>query len=369
MYRLLFNLALSRVEPERAHELAKGALVAARSNAAGRATVRRLVGWTDPNIEVRALGLTFPTPVGVAAGVDKDASWADDLAALGFGFVEVGTVTAQPQPGNPKPRVARIVDRRALVNRMGFPNPGADAVGQRLERAAERGVVGVNVGKSMAVALEDAAEDYRTSVARLAPVADFLVLNVSSPNTPGLREMQGPELLSPLVAAVRDELARAAVSVPLLIKISPDLDDDQVDAIARLALELELDGIVAVNTTVDRGVLGITGDQIPFEDGGVSGRPLRARAVEVLRRLHVTAGQRLVLVSVGGIESATDVWERIVAGASLVQVYTAFVYAGPGLPRRINRELARMVADAGASSIQELVGVGAVPARPTSAAT
>jgi dihydroorotate dehydrogenase len=370
MYRLLFNVALTRVEPERAHELAKRALRATRSTAAGRAMMRRLAGRADPSLEVRALGRSFRSPLGVAAGVDKDATWRDDLAALGFGFVEVGTVTALAQPGNAKPRVARLVEERALVNRMGFPNPGADVVADRLGRGARGGVVGVNVGKSMAVALEEAAADYRGAVARLAPVADFLVLNVSSPNTPGLREMHAPELLSGLFAAVREELARAAVAIPLLVKISPDLDDEQVDAIARLALDLELDGIVAVNTTVERGVLGPRGrDEVPFEGGGVSGRPLRPRAVEVLRRLHAVVGRRLVLVSVGGIESAADVWERIVAGASLVQVYTAFVYGGPAWASRVNRELARMVLETGATSIQELVGTGAVSARPASAAT
>jgi dihydroorotate dehydrogenase len=332
--------------------------------------VRRLAGQPDPRLEVRALGLAFPSPLGIAAGVDKDASWAGHLAALGFGFVEVGTVTALPQPGNPKPRVARVVERRALVNRMGFPNPGAEAVAERLSHRSGGGVVGVNVGKSMAVALGEAETDYRRSVARLAPAADFLVLNVSSPNTPGLRELQASESLSGLVSAVRDELTRVAVAIPLLVKISPDLDDDQVDAIARLALDLELDGIVAVNTTADRGVLGAIGrDEIPFDGGGVSGRPLRSRAVDVLRRLHAILERRVVLVSVGGIESAADVWERITAGASLVQAYTAFVYEGPAWVGRVNRELVRMVSEAGASSVQELVGVGVMPARSASAAT
>jgi dihydroorotate dehydrogenase len=253
---------------------------------------------------------------------------------------------------------------------MGFPNPGADAVAERLALGPRRGAIGVNVGKSMAVALEHAAEDYRASVARLAPVADYLVLNVSSPNTPGLREMQAAEQLSALVAAVRDELARAAPEVPLLIKISPDLDDEEIDAIARVALDLRLDGIVAVNTTADRGVLGAEGlAGIPFEGGGVSGRPLRGRSLEILMRLHAVVGQRLVLVSVGGVESAEDVWARILAGATLVQVYTAFVYEGPLWAARVNRELARMVSAAGVSSVQELVGVGAGSAQPASAAT
>ena len=360
MYRLLFNLALSRLEPERAHALARRSLRLIGANPPGRAVVRRLAGQVDSRLEVRALGLTFPSPLGVAAGVDKDATWSEQLSALGFGFIEVGTVTALPQVGNLKPRIARVIDQRALVNRMGFPNPGADSAAKRLALAPRRCPIGVNVGKSMAVALEDAAQDYRRSVSRLAPAVDFIVLNVSSPNTPGLREMQEAEQLSPLVAAVRAELARVEKPIPLLVKISPDLEDDQVDAIARLALDLELDGIVAVNTTVDRSLLERS--ELPFNGGGVSGRPLRPRALEVLRRLYAVVGSELVLVSVGGIEGADDIWERILAGATLVQAYTAFVYQGPGWPGRVNRELARRASEAGASMLQELVGTGAGPA-------
>jgi dihydroorotate dehydrogenase len=253
---------------------------------------------------------------------------------------------------------------------MGFPNPGADAVAAQLAHSRPRCVIGVNVGKSLAVTLDGAAEDYRRSVERLVGVADFIVVNVSSPNTPGLRTMQEPELLMPLIGAVRMGMARADRPTPLLIKISPDLDDDQLDTVARVALELELDGIVAVNTTVDRGLLGPGADRdISFDGGGVSGRPLGARALEVLRRLHALAGDELVLVSVGGVETADDVWERILAGASLVQAYTAFVYEGPGWVGRINRELARRLREVGASSLQELVGAGAAPARPVPGAT
>jgi dihydroorotate dehydrogenase len=373
MYRSLFNLALRRLEPERAHELAKRSLRLLTSNPPGRAVVRRLAGDVAPSLEIRALGLTFASPIGVAAGLDKDATWAGELAALGFGFVEVGTVTALAQPGNPKPRIARIVERRALVNRMGFPNRGADAVAARLARLPHRGPIGVNVGKSRTVSLEEAAEDYRRSVSRVAPVADFIVLNVSSPNTPGLRSMQEGDQLTSLVGAVRAELADAEKTIPLLVKLSPDLGDEQVDTAARLALELELDGIIAVNTTVDRTGLGSA--HVPFEGGGVSGRPLQRRAVDVLRRLRGVVGDQLVLVSVGGVESADDVWERILVGASLVQAYTAFVYEGPGWPGRLNRELERRVRAIGAASLQELVGTGAPasgeerPARPVRGGT
>lgn len=365
MYRLLFKLVLARIDPERAHALARHSLRAIRANRAGRAIVRWLAGSTDACLKTHALGLTFSSPVGVAAGLDKEADWFEDLGALGFGFVEVGTVTALPQEGNPRPRVARLIASRAILNRMGFPNPGAELVAARLERRRPGTVVGANIGKSRSVALEAAGRDYRAAVGHLAPVSDYLVLNVSSPNTPGVRQLQDAERLRELVADVRRELAARGRSVPLLIKIDPDLEDQRIAAIAGLAVELGLDGIVAVNTTVERGSRGAQGAQsAPFEGGGISGPPLRARAVEVLRCIRRVAGERLVLISVGGVESAEDVWERLLAGATLVQVYTAFVYEGPGWPRRVNRELARRVREAGLASVQDLVGAPARSAAP-----
>jgi dihydroorotate dehydrogenase len=264
------------------------------------------------------------------------------------------------------------VEDRAILNRLGFPNPGAEVAAARLAGrhvdaaalpARPRGdtIVGVNIGKSKSVTVDAANHDYIASVRRLAAVSDYLVLNVSSPNTPGLRELQDADRLRRLIDDVRQELARLGRAVPLLIKIDPDLEDHHVMAIVTLALELHLDGIVAVNTTADRGALSLRTAEsgrraIPFEGGGVSGAPLRARATDVLRLIRGAAGDKLVVISVGGVESADDVWERILAGASLVQVYTAFVYEGPSWPRRVNRELARRVGEAGASSVQELVG-------------
>jgi dihydroorotate dehydrogenase len=353
MFDLFFRLALQHLDSERAHLLAKRSLRAVRATGVGRAAVRRLTGPIDPCLETRTLGLTFPTPIGVAAGLDKDATFFDDLAALGFGFVEVGTVTALPQQGNERPRIARFPAQRALLNKMGFPNPGAEVVAERLARRPPGTVVGVNIGKSRAVSIEDAGADYRASVRLLAPVADYLVLNVSSPNTPGLREMQGVDRLRMLIGEVRDELAAVGAAPPLLVKVDPDLAVDPLTAVARLALELELDGIVAVNTTVDRTALD---GAARFEGGGVSGRPLRDRALEALRLIRDEVGNRLVLVSAGGIESADDVRQRIAAGATLVQVYTAFIYGGPSWPRRTNRALAEVVKTAQAGSVQELVG-------------
>ena len=367
MYQLFFSLVLRRVSPERAHALATSALRLAIRMPPTRALIGRLVGGTPGCLQVQALGLTFPTPLGVAAGLDKSATWFQELGALGFGFVEVGTVTPQPQDGNPPPRLVRLVRDRALVNKMGFPNAGAEVVAKELSVRERRPVVGVNIGKSMSVPLDEAAGDYRAVVRRLAPMADYLALNVSSPNTPGLRELQNPDLLRALVTDVRAELAAISCRRPLLLKVSPDLDDPQLTALAELAIELSVEGIIAVNTTVDRTGLRDP-DAASIEGGGVSGPPLRGKALSALRCLRLAAGDRLVLISVGGVASADDVWERILAGATLVQAYTAFVYGGPAWPARVNRELAHKVRAAGAHSVGALVGTGG-SAAPTATGT
>ena len=352
IYRLLFELVLRRIPAETAHSIAaRSAAVLARIPLVSRALAPR-----EPRLEVRALGLTFPSPLGAAAGVDKDAAWFDGLAALGFGYVEVGTVTAVPQDGNPKPRVFRVPAARALVNSMGFPNAGAEATAARLRSRTGRTIVGANVGKSKSASLERAVDDYRTSVRQVAPHAAYLALNVSSPNTPGLREMQAVERLEALVVGVRDELRTIGVALPLLVKIAPDLSDDAIDAIADLAVRHRLDGVIAVNTTVSRDGLD---SPVAERPGGVSGAPLKRRALEVLRRLAAKVDEGVVLISVGGIEGPDDAWDRILAGATLVQAYTGFVYGGPFWPRRVNRRLAARVSASGAASVQDLVGTGA----------
>jgi dihydroorotate dehydrogenase len=394
IYPTLFALLLRWIPPERAHQMAALSLRIAVRAPGGAALLRALCAARDPALRVDALGLSFPSPLGVAAGLDKDATWFEGLGLLGFGFVEVGTVTARAQPGNPPPRIFRVVRDRALLNRMGFPNPGARVVAARLrerdgrrsswhrgpqrdgrESSWHRGsrdssgtIVGVNVGKSMSVSLDAAAEDYRACVRELADVCDYLVLNVSSPNTPGLREMQAVDRLRPLLRAVKDELGTLAVRVPLLVKVAPDATDEQLIAIADLALELSLDGIIAVNTTAERSVLSDPSEYADVQGGGVSGPPLAPRAVEVLRLLRARVGGRLVLISVGGVSTPEEVWRRILAGATLVQTYTGFVYGGPRWPARVNRELARRVRAAGAGSIGELAGhaVAAVEGGPSS---
>ncbi len=338
LYRLLFKLVLVRIDPERAHALGARAL---RVVGVGwiASVVRRWTGRDRDALRVEALGLSFPSPLGVAAGLDKEATCFEGLGALGFGFVEVGTITALAQEGNERRRVWRMPRDRALINAMGFPNPGAAVAAGRLRRGGRRTIVGVNIGRTRVA--DDAAADYRASARQLAPLADYLVLNVSSPNTPGLRDLQAVESLRSLVVAVRDELAAIGSLVPLLVKVSPDLADAELDAIADLALELRLDGIVAVNTTVDRSGLTSPEPADTAGSGGVSGAPVKARALEILRRLHARTGDRLVLISAGGIESADDARERLRAGATLLQAYTGFVYGGPLWAVRVNRELAR----------------------------
>jgi dihydroorotate dehydrogenase len=296
------------------------------------------------------MGLTFPGVLGLAAGFDKNAEGIDGLAAIGFSFVEVGTVTGEPQPGNPRPRLFRLPADRAIVNRMGFNNHGAEVVARRLaRRAAGRHrpvVVGVNIGRSKSVPEEDAAADYEKSTRLLAPYADYLVVNVSSPNTPGLRDLQATEKLRPLLVAVRrqaDAVSRDR-RVPLLVKIAPDLDDADVLAVADLAVELDLDGIVATNTTVTRsGLVSGASEVAATGAGGLSGPPLRRRAVEVLRLLRGRVGPEMTLVGVGGVSTPDDARERLEAGATLLQAYTAFVYEGAAWPTRLQRSLAAPV--------------------------
>ena len=361
MYRLFFQVVLRWLPTEWVHHVALAGLRASMALFGG--LTRRLLCTNNPKLGVDALGLHFAHPIGLAAGFDKNATAYEALAALGFAFVEVGTVTGQAQPGNPKPRLFRLPADRALINRMGFNNLGAVEVATRL--TAKRSVpVGVNIGKTKVVSEEDAASDYVLSTRLLAPLADYLVVNVSSPNTPGLRNLQTVELLRPLLAAVKAELAVSAPGRPLLVKIAPDLDDADIDAIADLALELALDGIIATNTTISRSGLNSSAERVQAcGAGGLSGAILKARSLEVLERLYHRVGKRLILISVGGIETAEDVWARLCAGASLVQIYTGFVYGGPLLVAALQRGLERLLRASKFGSIAEVVGSAAPVAR------
>jgi dihydroorotate dehydrogenase len=337
MYRILFRFFLSKLDPERAHHLAYAFIRVLPTFGVGR-VVRR---FTRPrsDMTVRTLGLTFDSPFGVAAGFDKDGKIVIGLGQLGFSHVEVGTVTAIAQPGNPRPRLFRLIADRAVINRMGFNNAGAQQAAERLRRIAGRGtrpVLGINIGKSRVVSVEDATADYVTSARAVAAVADYLVVNVSSPNTPGLRGLQELDALAPLLSSIKE----AVGSVPLLVKIAPDLGDTEVVQIAELVVRLELNGIIATNTTITRdGLISDAGLIAAAGAGGLSGAPLASRSLEVLRLIRSIVPADLCVISVGGVETASDVAARISAGATLVQGYTAFIYRGPLWGRQINRGL------------------------------
>jgi dihydroorotate dehydrogenase len=371
IYEAFFRLVLQRIDSERAHSMAI-AFMRFYARIPGAVAILDRLLRPRSTLRVKALGLEFRTPLGLAAGVDKDSTAFEPLAALGFGSVEVGTVTNRHQPGNPKPRVWRLPDDGALLNSMGFPNSGADAQARRLCRRRTKQVIGVNVGKSREVELDDdVVGDYREATRKLAACAQYLVLNVSSPNTPGLVSMQTSKHLRALVGGVREELDHCGrSSMPLLIKLGPDLTNDELGEVADTAVDIGVDGIVAVNTTTDydstsacRAKIAAFGDR-----GGISGRPLKKRALEVLNLLHMRV-DGMPLISVGGIETAEDAWERILAGAILVQAHTGFVYGGPLWPHRVNRGLARLLDESPWSSIEEAVGKsspGDSSARPRS---
>ncbi|MEN9620028.1 MAG: dihydroorotate dehydrogenase [Actinomycetota bacterium] len=342
MYEFFFRTVLRRIDPERAHHLA--VLVIRAIPALGLTALVRRVTRPAPALAVDALGLHFESPFGMAAGFDKDARSIRGLWALGFGHVEIGTVTAIAQDGNPRPRLFRLVDDRAVINRMGFNNGGAAAAAERVareRRRRHRPIIGANIGKSRVVAVEDAVVDYSASARLLAPVADYLAVNVSSPNTPGLRGLQDEALLRPLLAAVLEE----AGETPVLVKIAPDLDDEAIDAVCALAVELGLAGIIATNTTIGRENLVTDAATVAAAGaGGLSGAPLRERSLEVLRRVRAGVPAEFCVFAVGGIDTAADAAERLAAGATLVQGYTAFLYRGPWWARQITRGLSRPAA-------------------------
>lgn len=361
LYDLLRPL-LFTMDPEQAHHLAVGALNAGLATRGARSLSRQALEVRDPVLESEAFGIRFPNPVGLAAGFDKSGESFNALGALGFGFVEIGTVTALAQPGNPRPRLFRLPADRALLNRMGFNNPGAEAVAARLRGTPIEPVLGINLGKSKATPLEEATGDYLRSLELLEPFARYLVVNVSSPNTPGLRALQDAaplrELLSTLQARLRETAAaRGAAPKPLLLKIAPDLSDAQVEEAVGIAVEEGVAGIVATNTTVSRTGLRTPAAEVEaMGAGGISGGPVHRRAVEVVGRVWRTTGGRMPVVGAGGVFSAADAWEMVRAGASLVQLYTGFVYGGPAVVRDLNLGLAVLLRRAGARSLAEAVG-------------
>ncbi|MET0899338.1 MAG: quinone-dependent dihydroorotate dehydrogenase [Mycobacterium sp.] len=343
--------AMFVLPPERIHTLVFAALRGATWAGPVRRRLRSRLAPFDPVLAGTVFGVHFPGPMGLAAGFDKDGHGLDTWGALGFGYAEVGTVTAHAQPGNPTPRLFRLPADRALLNRMGFNNHGSAALAARLLQHHPEVPIGVNIGKSKVTPPGQAADDYRASARLLAPLAAYLVVNVSSPNTPGLRDLQAVESLRPILSAVLEESGRT----PVLVKIAPDLADSDVDEIADLAVELGLAGIVATNTTISRAGLATAG-VAELGSGGVSGAPVARRSLEVLRRLYDRVGDRLVLVSAGGIETADDAWERIISGAALLQGYTGFIYGGGLWAKHIHDGLARRLHDGGFASLADAVG-------------
>ena len=366
LYRLI-GPALRRLPREAAHELTLRALELGAGRFLGAAAALE----PDPPVLAQRLwGLDFANPVGLAAGYDKDARVPDAMLQLGFSFVEVGTVTPRPQPGNPKPRLFRLEQDQAIINRMGFNSGGLDSVCERLSRRIRSGIVGVNLGKNRDT--DDAAGDYIQGIFRAARLADYLVVNVSSPNTPGLRELQHRAKLGSLLERLISARAKTGCRVPLLLKIAPDLTSEERRDIAQIALEAGTDGLIVSNTTVER-LHGLLGRHVP-EAGGLSGRPLFAPSTALLTEMYRLTQGRLPLIGVGGIASAEDAYAKIRAGASLVQLYTALVFRGPDLVNQIKTGLAILLRSDGFASIAEAVGTAQVaapvtgPIKPTPAA-
>ena len=362
IYRSFLRPILFRLPAETAHEFALRSL----SLTLGNKSVRNLVApkfQREPFGKLHRFGLEFRNPIGLAAGVDKNGTAAQALSALGFGFVEVGTVTSEPQPGNPRPRIFRLPGDRALINRLGFNNCGAEKLAENIKRGRPGCVLGVNIGKSRRVAIEDAIPDYLTTFGAVYEVADYIAINISSPNTPNLRELQRADLLSELLTALQERnmvLAKGfslSAPRPLLIKIAPDLKQAELESIIDVALNKGIVGIIATNTTISRDGLQTPPEKIDScGEGGLSGAPLRDRSNEIIALIYRLTRGLLPIVGVGGVFTAEDAWEKIGAGASLIQLYTGFIYEGPSVARRINEGLAAILKRNDFSSLDEAIG-------------
>lgn len=344
------------------HEFALYSLsVALGSRAARRFAGRRF--HREPFGKLKRFGLDFGNPVGLAAGFDKNGTTAQALAALGFGFIEVGSATSAPQPGNPRPRLFRLPRDRALINRAGFNNCGAVQLAENIRRHRPECVLGVNIGKSRHIAIEDAIPDYLGSFEAVYDIADYVAINVSSPNTPKLRELQQPGMLAELLKSLQqrnDELARRSSlpqRKPLLLKIAPDLSESEIESVVEVSTRLQIAGLIATNTTISRAGLQTSRDEVEaYGEGGLSGAPLRHRSDEVISLIYRLTRGELPIVGVGGVFTAEDAWDKICAGASLIQLYTGFIYEGPGVARRINEGLAAILKREGFGSLDEAVG-------------
>jgi len=337
MFYSLARRVLFRMDPEVAHDLALASLKLIE-----RTGMASVVADTSPSRSVKLMGLKFPNALGLAAGLDKNGEYIDALAAMGFGFIEIGTVTPRAQPGNPKPRMFRLPEAQALINRLGFNNHGVEQVLANVARARYRGVLGINIGKNLDTPIERAADDYEFCLAQVYAHASYVTLNVSSPNTKDLRQLQGADELGALAGKLKTEHNRLADAhgryVPLVLKIAPDLDDAQLGAIARCLLKHKLDGVIATNTTVSRAA--VKGLPHATEAGGLSGAPLRGASTQIIGKLAQLLEGRIPIIGAGGVMSAADARAKLAAGASLVQIYTGFIYRGPELIGEILREFA-----------------------------
>jgi dihydroorotate dehydrogenase len=363
VYRSLVRPLLFSLPPETAHELALHSLSFLKPKVIDHLVTRHA---SSQLLTVKRFGLTFENPVGLAAGFDKNGIALDSLASLGFGFIEAGTVTFHPQPGNPRPRLFRLAKDRALINRAGFNNAGAAAFAKRVAKQRPNCVLGVSIGKSKVTPLDQATEDYLASFELVYHVADYVAVNVSSPNTPQLRELQQAEQLSSLLSALQSrsrelqQVHQRPRPMPLLVKLSPDVSREQLELIVDVLLRLRIDGIIATNTTISRDELTTDHAQVAaLGEGGLSGAPLRAKSTRQIKDLYRLTKGQLPIIGVGGIFTAEDAWEKIAAGASLVQLYTGFIYQGPGIAREINEGLERILKREGLPNLDAAVGCSA----------
>ncbi len=342
MYRLFIRPLLFLMPPETAHHFTFRLLQFLYALPGIPFLFKKVFHYHHPTLEKQLFGLRFPNPVGLAAGFDKDAKLLGPLSSMGFGFIEIGTVTPVAQPGNPQPRLFRLPEDKALVNRMGFNNQGVDAAAVRLKNAGADCIIGGNIGKNKSTPNQEAYRDYLLCFDSLYPLVDYFVVNVSSPNTPGLRALQEKGPLTDLIQRLQQVNEKKPVKKPILLKIAPDLTNSQLDDIIDITRQTGIEGIVATNTTIERKGLHTSKQEIEaIGMGGLSGKPLKQRSTDVIRYLHRQSSGKIPIIGVGGIEDFNDVREKLEAGASLVQVYTGFIYRGPSMVRKINKKLAR----------------------------
>jgi dihydroorotate dehydrogenase len=340
MYKHLVRPLLYKLPPENAHYFSAGLLQLSFQIPILNQLLRSYFKESSKSLEKNVFGLSFPNPVGIAAGFDKDARWIDALEMLGFGFIEVGTITPKEQRGNEKPRLFRLQEDEALINRMGFNNSGADAVLKNIQKSNHKNPLGGNIGKNKITPNEEAPADYLKSFEVLYDSVDYFTVNVSSPNTPGLRALQGKDELQKIFHKLFEFRESKSKRKPVLLKIAPDLNEPQLEEIVNLVMEMKIDGVIATNTTLNREELK-SSEALCSESGGLSGKPVRERSTEVIRFLHQASGGRIPIVGVGGIHSPKDAIEKLEAGASLIQLYTGFIYEGPNLIKHINKELSK----------------------------